>query len=63
MNPLKRKGNPRPIRRVGDYWTNFQEYRKLDRNVAAFRLQRFFKSNKTRRERARRLQDLFQFKR
>ena len=63
MNPFKRKGNPRPIRRVGDYWTNFQEYRKLDRNVAAFRLQHFFKSYKSRRERARRLQDLFQFKR
>jgi len=63
MNPLKRKGNPRPIRRVGDYWTNFQGYRKLDRNVAALRLQRLFRLNKARKERTRQLQELFQFKR
>jgi len=51
------------IRRVGDYWTDHQGYKELDKNVAALRLQRFFKTNNARREQIRRVQELFQFKR
>ena len=34
------------IRRVGDYWTDHQGYKELDKNVAALRLQRFLKTPK-----------------